>query len=450
MLLSITKNFTFNIISRIMLIVAVSIACTYVLLTKKMLFAPVVILIVLVIVVVDLIRYIRKTTKYLGHALSALKESAYSDSISTALRNDNASLSNMIQEVSSEFSRVSIEREIHFQFLRTIIENINVGILIIEPDHTIRLANTAAKKMLQLNMIRTSADLKQADPKLENAANTMLAGDKQLIRIQIGDQLVQLAIHVREVVQRDINLRIFLLQNIGAELDAKEIEAWQKLTQVLTHEIMNSVTPISSLTDAIQNIISENGQPKDLTKLDKDTVEDIHHGVATISARSKSLMKFVSAYKEFSRTPELKTETLDIVSLTQKVINLFEPDIARKKITLTTQYPKKSLEVKGDPVLLEQVLINLVKNAMEAVPDDGSGLINILVRKEVTTQVSISDNGHGIPADVLDKIFIPFFTTKQKGSGIGLSLSRQIMRLHEGNIRVKSSSDEGSVFSIEW
>ncbi len=450
LLAGIRKNFAFNIIIRIVLISGISILCTYVVLTKKMLFAPLVMMMLITLISVDLIQYIKKTTKYLSYVLSALKDSTYSDTATfQGLSHKGAAFGDILREVSQEFARVSIEKELHFQFLQTIIENINVGILIMEPDHRIRLANTHVKKMLDVPSLQSASDLLKVDKKLFDALTTMNAGDRQLLKLYVSEQLLQVSIQVKEVVQRQMNLRIFILQNISSELEAKEIEAWQKLTQVLTHEIMNSVTPISSLTDAIQSMITENGKPKDLKKLDNDSVDDLHNSIATISSRSKSLMKFVGAYKEFSRVPELKSESFDLVRLVNKVVDLFSPDVAQKNIDVNVNAARESMETKGDPVLLEQVLINLVKNAVEAVERD-TGRISIHIKKNINTQVSVSDNGPGIPPDVLEKIFIPFFTTKQKGSGIGLSLSRQVLKLHHGNIRVQSSPGEGSVFTIEW
>jgi two-component system, NtrC family, nitrogen regulation sensor histidine kinase NtrY len=448
---SLKKNFAFNIMLRITIIIAATIVCTYVLLTKRMLFVPVVMVTLIVFLSINLLRYIRSTTKYLSYILSALKESAYSDSVAAnKLTTETAGLGSILQEVSDEFARVSLERELQFQYLQTILENINVGIMVLEPDGTLQLANGFTKKMLEVSHLRNVEDLKHIDEKIYDAAATMTAGDKRVIRIHPGEKVMDLSIHLKEIVQRNKNLKIFLLQNISRELDDREVEAWQKLTQVLTHEIMNSVTPIASLSDAIQTIISENGSPVDLRLLDHDRLEDIHDSVATISSRSKGLMQFVSAYKEFAKNPELKPEFFDVIGLVQKITGLFAPDLEKNKIRLQYHFQKIAIETKADPVLIEQVLINLIKNAIDAVAHDGTGMITVQVKKDLKVQVSVSDNGRGIPAEIRDKIFIPFFTTRAKGSGVGLSLCKQIMKLHDGNIWVSSTPEEGSAFTIEW
>jgi two-component system, NtrC family, nitrogen regulation sensor histidine kinase NtrY len=447
---SLKKNFAFNISIRITIIVGVTVACTYILLTKRMLFVPIVMVIAIVILSVNLLRYIRNTTKYLSYVLSALKESTYSDSVAGKLTGENAGLGSILQEVSDEFARVSLERELHFQYIQAILENVNVGIMVVEPDGKIQLANSFTKKMFEVPLLRSVEDLKKVDEKIYNAVISMTASDKQVIKVHVGEKMIDLSIHLKEIVQRNKNQKIFLMQNISRELDDKEVEAWQKLTQVLTHEIMNSVTPISSLSDAIQNIISDKGKPIDLRQLGHEQLEDIHDSVATISSRSKGLMKFVSAYKEFAKNPEVKPVTFDLVPLVQKITELFAPDIEKNRIRLQYNFQKTSIETKADPILIEQVLINVIKNAIEAVAHDGKGIINIQIKKDFKVQLSVSDNGAGIPAEIRERIFIPFFTTKQKGSGVGLSLCKQIMKLHDGHIRVSSSPNEGSVFTMEW
>jgi two-component system, NtrC family, nitrogen regulation sensor histidine kinase NtrY len=448
---SLKRNFAFNIAIRIAIIIGATILCTYVLLTRRMLFVPIVMVMLIAFLSVNLLRYIRSTTKYLSYILSALKESTYSDSVAASkLTSETAGLGSILQEVSEEFARVTLERELHLQYIQTILENINVGIVVIEPNGKVQLVNSFTKKMLEVSHVRRTDDLKNIDEKIYSAMQTMTAGDKQVVKIHVGEKVMDLSIHLKEIVQRNKNLKIFLLQNISRELDDKEVEAWQKLTQVLTHEIMNSVTPISSLSDAIQTIISDNGKPIDLRQLDHDRLEDIHDSVATISSRSKGLMKFVSAYKEFAKNPEVKPESFDLLRLVQKITELFAPDIEKNKIRLQYNFQKTSIETKADPILIEQVLINLIKNAIEAVPHDGSGMINIHVKKEFKVQVSVSDNGVGIPPEIRERIFIPFFTTKSRGSGVGLSLCKQIMKLHDGNIWLSSVAGEGSVFTIEW
>jgi signal transduction histidine kinase len=234
-------------------------------------------------------------------------------------------------------------------------------------------------------------------------------------------------------------------------LETREIEAWHQLIRVLTHEIMNSVTPISSLTSAMQLILTnENGSSKEPAELTRENVEDVFDSVNTVSSRAKGLLKFVQAFKEFSQPLSLNLETIDMVALLRDVIKLLTPDFHQRRITLEFYHDTLQVVAQGDKGLLEQVFINLLKNSMEASPTDGTGAISVYIHtnEKDHVRITIGDNGHGIESDVLSKIFIPFFTTKAKGSGIGLSFSRQVIKLHNGNIKVQSVVGEGTVFTV--
>jgi signal transduction histidine kinase len=222
---------------------------------------------------------------------------------------------------------------------------------------------------------------------------------------------------------------------------------------VLTHEIMNSVTPLISLTGAIQSILrTEKGEIKDFSRLSEENVEDIFSSLSTIELRSKGLISFVNAYKEYAKPIELRLEQADAVMLIRRIINLLSPDLYKNNIQSTVQFEKPSIVATVDTALMEQVVINILKNAIEAVPHDGSGRIAIEMKLRLDGHIviSISDNGSGIETETLRRIFIPFFTTKAKGTGIGLSLSRQIVKLHNGRITVRSEVGRGTVFTVQW
>jgi two-component system, NtrC family, nitrogen regulation sensor histidine kinase NtrY len=274
-----------------------------------------------------------------------------------------------------------------------------------------------------------------------------------VILIFIGEEQYHVSVQVKEIMLLEKRVRIVLIQNLNNELEAKEIEAWGQLMRVLTHEIMNSVTPIFSLTGAIQGILSNpDGTRKDLSTLTEENTEDIYSSLATIASRSKGLLKFINAYKEYSKPIGLHLEEADVTALVNRVVDLLNPDLEKFGIRLRKSYTTRQILAKTDIALMENVLINLIKNGIEAVPHDGTGVINIELKTKANGRVSIlvSDNGSGIEPETLPKIFIPFFTTKSNGSGIGLSLSRQIMKLHNGSIRANSSPDTGASFIIEW
>lgn len=313
------------------------------------------------------------------------------------------------------------------------------------------MMNQAAKRMLDLPSFARLEDFKKIDAVLHQAVRTLEHEVRTDVKIILREETFQLSVKLKEIILNGKPVRILLLQNLNNELESKEIEAWHQLIRVLTHEIMNSVTPIVSLTAVVENILRTNtGEQKVFTKLSPENIDDIYCSLTTIQSRSKGLIKFVTSYKEFSKPLDTKFETVDLSSLLQRTLTLLQPQFGEYNISLKTEIPPGNLTAQGDASLLEQVLINLLKNALEAVAHDGTGLIRIILRKKnKQTIISISDNGPGIDAETLPRIFIPFFTTKSKGSGIGLSLSRQIMKIHSGTIKVQTS-EKGSLFVMEW
>ena len=213
------------------------------------------------------------------------------------------------------------------------------------------------------------------------------------------------------------------------ELDENEVQAWQKLTRVLTHEIMNPVTPIASLTTAVNQIMYDRAtQKKDIYHLDPEALEDVYGSLETIEKRSKGLLKFVEAYKDFSRDPELKMQKVNLTNLIDQVLDLLKPGLEKDGLNISKLYGADGIFVLADPVLLEGVFINLFKNAAEALANQSQGEISVGIDKGADHYIAkIRDNGPGIDKDTLEKVFIPFYTSKKGGSGIGLSISKKIM-----------------------
>jgi signal transduction histidine kinase len=274
---------------------------------------------------------------------------------------------------------------------------------------------------------------------------------RKVVRVSIQDDQYQLSVQVKEIVLQGSPVRIILLQNLNQELEDKEIEAWHQLMRVLTHEIMNSVTPIASLTAAVESILKHpDGARKDFSTLTVDHIDDIFTSLATIGSRSKGLMNFVKTYKAYAKPMHAQFEYVNITELVDGIATLLAHDLQASNVQVVIHRSANSITAKADIALLEQVMINLVKNALDAVEHDGTGIITITVgEKNNRVTIAVADNGAGIDPEMLPRIFVPFFTTKPNGSGIGLSLSRQIMKLHGGNIHVHLP-ERGSIFTLEW
>jgi signal transduction histidine kinase len=241
------------------------------------------------------------------------------------------------------------------------------------------------------------------------------------------------------------------MSNIQSELEEKEMEAWQNLVRVLTHEIMNSVTPISSLAGVVEEELQKKLETNHLS-MQRDEAEDMHLSVQTISKRSEGLIKFVKEFRSLTHIPKPKVLQVAVKPLLDELAMLHKKELADNNIAISVLVEPETMMVMADKTLIEQVLINLIKNAIQAFGEKTDKKISLYAHLNETGNVliSVKDNGTGIEPEALEKIFIPFFSTKKTGSGIGLSLSRQIMRQHEGNISVKSEMGEGTEFVLRF
>ena len=448
------KHFRFNILLRVLGIAILSLLLAYVLVQKEMLFVPVALAALLIGALVNLVFYIEKSNRDLTHFLLSIRQGAYTESYTSQNRGKPfEDLSGAFNEVIGEFARLNEEKELHYQYLEALNENINVAILTFSEDGKLLRMNPAAKRLLRTPVIITLESFRNIDLNLYHTMTEIQPDQRRVVRVFLGEDQYQLNVQLKEILLQGKRMRVILIQNLSEELETKEIEAWHQLMSVLTHEIMNSVTPLISLTAAVQSILgASGGERKDFSKLSAENTEDIFSSLSTIQSRSKGLLSFVNAYKEYAKPIEVRLEQADVVVLTQRIIILLSPDLQQYNIQSRVHCDKQSIIARMDTALMEQVIINILKNAIEAAPHDGTGMISIMlkVKGDDQTSITISDNGAGMDSETQRRIFIPFFTTKSKGTGIGLSLCRQIMKLHNGGITVKSKPGAGTAFTIEW
>lgn len=448
------RNFRISIFIRVLLIVVLALLLAFVTLRQPMFFASVTLALMLLATVISLVRYIEKSNKDLTHFLLSVRQGAFTESYTSGSRGKHyEELSDALNEMVQEFATLNMEKELHYQYLLALNEHIDVAILSFDTEGKLLMLNPTAKRLLNRPSFAHIEHFKQIDARLYEVVKQIRPDERILVRVFIGEDQFRLGVQLKKIVLRDKPVQIILLQNLNSELEAQEMEAWYQLIRVLTHEIMNSVTPIVSLAHAVQSILNDaDGKRKDLATLTEENSEDVFSSLTTIISRSEGLLKFVKAYKAYATPPEVNLESTDITALVARIVNLLAADLQRSQIAVKVNYAHAPVFARADPALLEQVVINLIKNAMEAVAHDGSGKIAVDVgtRSHNKISITVSDNGAGIDAETLPRIFIPFFTTKAKGSGIGLSLSRQIMKLHGGTIRVSSTEGKGSVFTIEW
>ncbi|MGE5382826.1 MAG: sensor histidine kinase [Omnitrophica WOR_2 bacterium] len=420
---------------------------------------PITSLIAIIMVVVQissLIYFVERTNRKLTHFLESIRHSDFSTSFSDrALGGTFEGLNRAFNEVIADFRKNRAEKEEHYNYLLTVVQHVNIGILAFKKDGKVDIFNNATKRLLKVNNIQYVQELKDIKPELPELLLEMKAGDRQLVKIVIDDNLVQLSVYATEFRMRGEEFVLVSLQNITTELDEKEIESWQNLIRVLTHEIMNSITPISSLASTVRDILLEEEEDDKeirLRQLDEDDIENINEALVTIRNRSQGLLTFVENYRNLTRIPRPNFRYFAVKELFDRAHVLLKPKMEKYGIVCTPRMFPDDLMITADPDLIDQVFINLLLNAIDAVKDVENPQIEVVASINAGDRITIdfADNGQGIKPDILDKIFMPFFTSKKEGSGIGLSLSRQIMHLHKGSITVKSKPGEGAVFRLNF
>jgi len=407
-----------------------------------------------IIFLIEIIRYAEQYKRGLSEFLMAIKSRDFiSSSGSPVDQKSKDILKEAYRVIMNEFQNIRIDKEIQFHYLKTLVGHIQFALLTFDDDGNIQFINKTASELLSLSEHQNIKQIGNTDLALLNLIKKLKSGESELIKIKIHDELLHFSVYATELKIQQKQIKLISLQNIKQELEYQELESWQKLIRVLTHEIMNSVTPISSLSNAINETLSSTqGDISQLQNLSKDDFEDLISSLQTIETRSKGLLKFVSSYKQLTRIPDPDIKKVNLIGLINHCHTLLKQKMAENNINFKLNSSPDEIISHADYDQIEQVVINLLINAVDAVKDQKNPEIHVdIVTGKLNKQkVIIRDNGKGIDAEDLDKIFIPFFTTKKEGSGIGLSLSRQIMRLHKGSIHVNSELNKGSEFILEF
>ncbi len=443
------KNFKVNVVLRVLLICLLIALLMYYLIIAEKYLRSVYIGLFLLLAIWELLWYIDKSNRDFGTFLLALLQDDFSTKFSADYKGKSFSLLyKAYNQITQKFKAINNDKELQHQYLLSLIAHINIGIISFDEGGNVHLINNAFKEFIDKPFINHIDAIKNVDQQLFTLISEISAGQNRLFKINQGNQLSELVFEASEFKLFDIRYKLVSVKNITNELDQNETQSWQKLIRVLTHEIMNSITPITSLSETLHRIAKQNLETQ--TVPDQHKLKKIEEGLMVIHHRSQGLLGFTDAYKKLTRIPSPNFSQVAIKDLLNHVKILLKSNLALANVMLTYHINDENLKVKADEELLSQVLINLIKNAIEALKNKPDGEINISVNKhrENHTMIKIADNGPGIDKDALDKIFIPFYTTKEEGSGIGLSLSKQIIALHKGILTVQSKEGIGCTFII--
>jgi nitrogen fixation/metabolism regulation signal transduction histidine kinase len=347
--------------------------------------------------------------------------------------------------VTAKFRDIRSEKEAQFQYLQAIVENVDTGLICFNDSGQTVLINKVLQQLLHKSYFPNFNSIQTYNHAIFDALNEIQPGERKLVKLVIKDQIVQLAIRKTILQMKDDALHLYAVQNIHSELEEQEVASWQKLIRILTHEIMNSIAPVVSLAATTNEIMDSEEDLSDESTMDiKKAIEAIHR-------RSQGLMHFTQTYRQLTKIPPPKFKASDPVEVIERVLTLLKNDLDKKQILIERNYKEKRFEAQLDPELMEQVFINLIKNAADALGDTPDPKISLHIFKSIEgeLEIQIADNGPGISPELLDEIFVPFFTTKKDGSGIGLSLSRQIIQMHKGNLFAYSKEGKGTVFTMK-
>ncbi|KYG84896.1 hypothetical protein AWW67_16765 [Roseivirga seohaensis] len=446
----VSKRFSLLVIVRITLLMLTLTGLAFIFAKTELFFNQIILLSIVIIQVAELIRFITFTNRELAKLLLAIRYSDFSISFKGKKHGKSfQELQDAFVEIIEAFKKVSVEKEAQFRFLKVIVDNVNVGIITIKEEHQIELMNKTAQNLLGVGVPNYWKQLQQLSPQFSREFSEMDDNERKLVELNVKGDKLQISAHVTRLKILNFRYSIITFQNIKSEIEQKEIEAWHKLIRILTHEIMNSVTPITSLTETMQMMLHKGENlEKSIDEISEGDLADIRFSLETIQRRSEGLLHFVDDYRKLTRVKNLDKERVDATELLENMAQLMKPELQKENITMELHL-KSTFELSIDRKLIEQVLINLITNAKHALKDTENPLITLKTYlRESEKVIEVTDNGMGIDESKIDQIFIPFFSTKEQGSGIGLSLSKQIMKKHKGDLTVKSESGQGASFFL--
>jgi two-component system, NtrC family, nitrogen regulation sensor histidine kinase NtrY len=361
-------------------------------------------------------------------------------------------LHDRMNNLNTIIQNIKIENERTGQFLQTVVDHVDIGLLSFDEIGRVEIYNKAAKRYLNVQQALNLLSFKSMSDEMYKIINAIQPGQEILHKIIINNHLQSILVKAIELKFESSTIKLVSFQDITNELDKKELDSWQRLIRVLTHEIMNSISPITSLTSVISGYFKKYNSENEtsLKVIDNLIVSKTLSGLNTIEETGKGLLGFVDKYRSLTSLPKPNICRFAVESLFRRCKLLMDADIS-EKIKITTNVYPEDLEIEADFAQIEQILINLIKNAVEALTDTRNGKIQLKAfYADGFAIIQIEDDGPGISGDIIEDIFVPFYTTKKSGSGIGLSLSKQIMQNHDGTISVNSRPGKGAIFNLRF
>ena len=449
------NKFFINVFARVTLIVLTSVVMGIVLqhLDSGYYYTLTGVIFLIVLQTWMLVNQVNKTNTDLEKFFSSAQNNDSSVRFSEKTRNNSfRKLHDRMNDLNTIIQSVKIENEKTSQFLQTVVDHVDIGLLSFDENGSIEIFNRAAKRYLNVQQPRQLSTLKTMNDEMYKTINAIKPGQEILHKMIINNHLQSILLKAIELKSESSTIKLVSFQDITNELDKKELDSWQRLIRVLTHEIMNSISPITSLTSVISGYFKKDNTEKQVSVNDIDDliVSKTLSGLNTIEETGKGLLGFVDKYRSLASLPKPNLCKFRIDSLFLRCKLLMESSISNN-VKITTSMIPEDLTIEADFAQIEQILINLIKNSFEALTDNSKGTIQLKAFcTDESAIIQVEDDGSGISSDIIEDIFVPFYTTKKSGSGIGLSLSKQIMQNHDATISVNSAPLKGSVFTLKF
>jgi two-component system nitrogen regulation sensor histidine kinase NtrY len=444
------QRFTFRLIIKLLFINIIALLLVYLVLKTQLWFTITGVSFILIVSIASLYSYINQIRADIKRFILAIKTRDHTLNFKNKTTIGSfPDLYNSFDEIIKTHKNIQLEQDAVFQLIKTILQQVPVGVIVVKENNTaagsgeISFFNEAAVTLLNVPAYKYWHRLRQHLPLFTKEIENISQGGKRFLELKIQEKLIQLSTEVIPLNLYGANYMIISFQNIKDEIEQKEIEAWNRLIGVISHEILNSITPISSLSDTVNSMVTNR------EFLNKDDLEDLRPAIQAIKRRSEGLLDFVKDYRLIAELPTPELSFHSIGGILQHIKVLMQPFASAKNINMKVGQTSSKITVNVDLKLVEQALINLVTNSIHALENIPGPLIEIDYRLEQNKlYIDVTDNGKGIEADLIEKIFVPFFTTRKSGSGIGLTITRNIMKMHYGSLEVSSVPYEKTMFSL--
>jgi nitrogen fixation/metabolism regulation signal transduction histidine kinase len=444
------KSFRLNVAARVLLLGAVTFVGAWGWSNTTWQATPLVCALLAVLLLVELLRYVESVNRELAGFLQFVAHHDFSVRVPLAEKGAVfRDLEDAYNVLTREYLHLNREKAANHRYLESIVEHVSVALICFDGEGAVRLMNREAQELFKTPHLVSVNSLRKIDPALPGLIKELADGSRALVSVRIADEPLQLALYATEFRLVDETYKLVSFQNIRDELEQREVDYSQKLIRILTHEIMNSVTPILSLTKLLGDRFGGSSAASGERVLTPEERTDLARGVESIQSRGSGLLRFVQAYRSLTNLPRPNVAVVSVAALFQRVHTLLAPTLVPGELVIESE---PGLTMRADAQQIEQVLINLVKNAGEALAGRADGRVVLRGSRDERGRLvlQVIDNGPGIPADQVDDIFVPFFTTKKGGSGVGLSVSRQIMVLNRGSLTVKTSPGRGCELTLKF